>query len=184
MVLEYLQQIINNVDVLILQFLYSNFNYPTINFIMESLTCFGNIIVWIIFCIIIYLTGDEKAKTTAKLCFLAVIFTFYLTELLKDIINRPRPDDTLHIAPLTDHINTSMPSGHSAVSFTVFTILTYKYGYWFIFLTIASLIAISRVILGVHYPSDLIVGAIVGVLSAFLFLYLEKRFLNKYIPDN
>ena len=179
MVLEYLQHLINSVDVLILQFLYNNLNYPYINYLMESLTCFGNIFVWFVFCTIIYLIGDEKSKKIAKLCGLAVLFSFCFSESLKGIFNRPRPDDVLNINALTEHNSSSMPSGHSAVSFTVFTILAYKYGYWCLFLGFSSLVALSRVVLGVHYPSDLIVGGIIGVLSAFLFIHLERKFLLK-----
>lgn len=177
--LEYLQQSINNVDILIVQFLYTNLNHQYINYIMESLTCFGNIFVWFVFCAIIYLIGDEKSKRLAKLCILAVFFSFCLSESLKSIFNRPRPDELLNINALTEHNSSSMPSGHSAVSFTIFTIFTYKYGYWWLFLGFSSLVALSRVVLGVHYPSDLIVGGIIGVLSAFLFIYLEKKFLLK-----
>lgn len=179
MVLEYLQHLINNVDILIVQFLYTNLNYPYINYIMESLTCFGNIFVWFVFCTIIYLIGGEKSKELAKLCILAVIFSFCLSESLKSLFNRPRPDEVLNINALTEHNSSSMPSGHSAVSFTIFTLLTYKYGYWWLFLGFSSLVALSRVGLGVHYPSDLIVGGIIGVLSAFLFIYLEKKYLLK-----
>ena len=123
--------------------------------------------------------GDEKSKRLAKLCILAVIFSFCLSESLKGIFNRPRPDEVLNINALTEHNSSSMPSGHSAVSFTIFTILAYKYGYWLLFLGFSSLVALSRIVLGVHYPSDLIVGGIIGTICAFLFIYLEKKFLLK-----
>ena len=181
MVLEYSQQFINNIDILILQFLYNNLNYHYINYLMESLTCFGNIFVWFVFCTIIYLIGSERSKNLAKLCILAVIFSFCFSESIKGIFNRPRPNETLNIPALTEHNSSSMPSGHSAVSFTIFTIFAYKYGYWWLFLSFSSLVALSRVVLGVHYPSDLIVGGIIGVLSAFLFIYLERKFLLRKI---
>lgn len=72
------------------------------------------------------------------------------------------------------YIVNSFPSGHSATAFSVFVALALllpKYR-WF-FLLFASLIAFSRVTIGVHYFSDILVGSLIGTLTS---LYFYKKF--------
>jgi membrane-associated phospholipid phosphatase len=84
---------------------------------------------------------------------------------LKDLFDRPRPfaalPDVHLLAGKGDH--GSMPSGHSANWFagTVVTFLFYRRSVWFM-LPIACLVALSRPYVGVHYPSDIIVGGLLG----------------------
>ena len=55
----------------------------------------------------------------------------------------------------------------------------YKYWFWILFIGYASLIAYSRVYLGVHYPSDVAVGALVGIAIGAIFYFLVRRVLKK-----
>lgn len=114
-----------------------------------------------------------------------------LNLLLKEIFQRPRPDEPLIIESLY-----SFPSGHSMNSFVFYAALTY-----FVFLHMKNkkvgmllsllagllvfLIGISRVYLGVHYPSDVIAGFLAGLCWFFLVLLVEKtlfffRLFKKY----
>jgi undecaprenyl-diphosphatase len=85
---------------------------------------------------------------------------------IKALTDRPRPFEVLPRAdPLIGAtVGQSMPSGHAATSFAAAVILTYL---WprsapFFFL-LATAIAVSRVYVGVHYPSDVLAGAALGV---------------------
>jgi undecaprenyl-diphosphatase len=75
-----------------------------------------------------------------------------------------------------------MASSHAANHFalSVFLILLFQVKGWMrgLLLTWASLVAYSRVYLGVHYPSDVIVGAGVGTLIAFLIYQVYFKFLQ------
>jgi undecaprenyl-diphosphatase len=84
---------------------------------------------------------------------------------LKAAVARPRPFETIPEAdPLIGAtVGQSMPSGHAATSFAGAVILTYLLPRGApLFFLLASAIAFSRVYVGVHYVSDVIVGALLG----------------------
>lgn len=91
---------------------------------------------------------------------------------LKYAINRPRPAsaDPL-IIPASDQGSPSFPSGHTSEAFATATSLSMAYPKWWViapsFLW-AGTVGFSRLYLGVHYPSDVLGGAIVGAGSAWL----------------
>jgi undecaprenyl-diphosphatase len=102
---------------------------------------------------------------------------------LKLAVDRPRPPVAL--AALNVPLRTpdgvppdaSFPSGHAQTAFAAATYLAllYRRRAW-IFLALAALVALSRVALGVHYPSDVIAGAFLGsALSIATFLVAQRR---------
>lgn len=100
----------------------------------------------------------------------------------KVLIGRPRPKIFLH-----DHIYSpqflefhskfwSMPSGHTTTAFAVAASLGFIWPrYKALFFLIAALVALSRIALCKHYLSDVIVGAVLGTIVAYL---LHKRYFN------
>lgn len=78
-------------------------------------------------------------------------------------------------------IDNSFPSDHAAISFAI-AMLIYMYNkkIGIIFITSATLISFARVFSGVHYPLDIIVGTILGVISAVI-IYISKEKLEKLI---
>ncbi|GEM_PF-247071 len=97
---------------------------------------------------------------------------------LKTMIHRHRPYESLSITPLElGDIFGSLPSGHASRAFLSAMILTkFYHKYMVIFFLLAASIAFSRVYLGAHYPLDVIIGAINGVLSGILIINLCDRF--------
>ncbi|MEK7635558.1 MAG: phosphatase PAP2 family protein [Patescibacteria group bacterium] len=102
-----------------------------------------------------------------------------IAEVIKFFSHRQRPFVSLNIQPLIEKndIYMSFPSGHAAFYFTLaFSILLFyfakekkfknKIGLWFF--GFAVLMGISRIFTGIHWPSDVLVGAIIGVVSSFL----------------
>jgi len=69
-----------------------------------------------------------------------------------------------------------MPSSHAVNNFAVAIYFSYLYPKlkWVLIIT-ASLIVLSRVYVGVHYPSDIIVGALIGSAIGFLFSIISKK---------
>lgn len=98
--------------------------------------------------------------------------------MLKDVIGRPRPQ-SIGITPLTAETNASMPSTHAAGIFAASEMLSsvYKNINWLLF-GFAVLVSISRLYLGVHYLSDIIVGGYLGRYVSLLMLYLQSK-VNK-----
>jgi len=96
-----------------------------------------------------------------------------VTQIFKHVIGRPRPrfmhGDDVQLAPSFVSGLDSFPSGHTSSSFAVMTVIS-KYfpsATWPVY-ALAGFVAISRVVRGSHYPTDVLVGTIVGVLSGLM----------------
>jgi undecaprenyl-diphosphatase len=135
---------------------------------------------WIIVSILIFIIGGEKGRKVAILSVTALFAGYFITEILKVIVARPRPYEVLEgvrvLAPINGY---SWPSGHSVASFTVATVIGREYGliYFFIF---AFLVAFSRVYNGIHYPSDVVSGALIGILIGLLVVRYENKIIGEY----
>ena len=112
--------------------------------------------------ILLFTYGNESHRETGKLLSSAYMGAGIITYSMKRLIGRKRPlDETLG--------NPAMPSGHASITFSVATILGYRYPKWRIPLYIgAGLVSFSRVYLGRHYTSDVVVGAAIGTATGIL----------------
>jgi len=107
-----------------------------------------------------------------------------LTYGLKDLINRPRPYVTYpdEITPYSNPGSASFPSGHTSFAFATATALSLKYPKWYIIAPSylwACSVGYSRMNLGVHYPTDVLAGAILGAGSAYLTSKVNDWFWKK-----
>ena len=113
---------------------------------------------------------DKRVFTVA----LIPLLTFGITIFIRNKLNYPRPFQTLGFTPLVSHaIGNSCPSGHASSSATISMAFYYIYppiGFFFIFVTIV--ICFTRVLAGVHYPKDVIIGALMGFLFGAIFLLI------------
>lgn len=116
----------------------------------------------------------------------ATIGATVINSTIKDLVDRPRP----HVVPqLTDVSSESFPSGHSAMSAAVYltlggllaqTVSRRKIKLYFIFvaMSITFIVGLSRVMLGVHYPTDVLAGWTTGLVWALL-CWLTARYLQR-----
>lgn len=130
------------------------------------------------------LTKDSVTTSKSYYIGLTVLTATILSTALKYSINRPRPFETYpDIEKLTSGGSPSFPSGHTSDAFALATSLTIAYPKWYVIAPSyawAGAVGYSRMELGVHYPSDVLAGALVGVGSAFVGVYLNKL-LNECI---
>ena len=107
-----------------------------------------------------------------------------VTEIMKYSINRTRPFVTYpEITKKSGAGSPSFPSGHTSIAFAAATSLSLELPKWYVIIPVytwAGTVAYSRMDLGVHYPSDVIAGALVGAGSAWLCYGVNKK-LNLYL---
>jgi undecaprenyl-diphosphatase len=125
---------------------------------------------------------DEKLLRNACVTFAAIGVNSAITLAMKYSFNRTRPYITYpDIAKKSKGGSPSFPSGHTSMAFATATSLSLEYPKWYVIVpayTWAGTVGYSRMHLGVHYPSDVLIGAIVGAGSAWL-TYMVSKKLNK-----
>jgi membrane-associated phospholipid phosphatase len=113
----------------------------------------------------------------------SIIISGGFTTLLKYSINRTRPFiEYKDIQKLSDGGSPSFPSGHTSDAFSVATSLSLAFPKWYVIapaFTWAAAVGYSRMHLGVHYPTDVLAGALIGAGSAYachrINLWLKHR---------
>lgn len=140
-------------------------------------------------CFIIILIYDAglKRRWTRYLLYicLSVAIALVIGEGLKYLLGRHRPimlfEQDLYGLTFfsTEWAMNSTPSGHTLRAFAILTALSMLFRrFAFVFISIAVLVGVSRVIVTDHYPSDVVFGAFIGVFTA---LWVYKHF---FIKDN
>jgi len=106
--------------------------------------------------------------------FLGVGIPSLIATLLKRLIGRGRPENFDQFGLLHFQLNwdrygfQSFPSGHATTAFALAMVLAFIAPRWtYVALIFGGLVAVSRVVLGDHYPSDVIAGAVLGTLGAY-----------------
>lgn len=129
----------------------------------------------------------DKIKKIILLCFFALFFTYVIVFALKLSYVSPRPYVVLSNIRMvcSDNGFNSFPSGHVAISMTVVSVILMKVKKHKSVLIVLlamymAVMAFTVMYAGVHYPSDVAAGLIVGLLSAFIAVFLSKRYLNSF----
>jgi undecaprenyl-diphosphatase len=107
---------------------------------------------------------------------MTIITSALIIPLIKNIVQRPRPFEALHVNSLVSTDLSSFPSGHAAIFFAMIPIMSKNFPKirW-IFWTIAILVGLSRIYLGVHYLSDVVCGAMIGYGIGWIFMKAGER---------
>jgi len=160
-------------------------------FIADLITTKGLFLFYAVFIVIFVCALLNKNKALLKLCLAYVqaqlIFSLVLVRILKVILGRARPGHGSEFTFFSWAFRyNSFPSGHAADAFVSGVFLFYllknsKYSVCrYLPLVYAFLIAISRVFISSHYPSDVAAGMAIGILGAWFFI---SR-LNDQIPHS
>ena len=165
-------------DQLISRWVAESLHTPLLDWLMPFFTGLGEAgFLWILLCVA--LLCRRRTRRWGVVCATALVISFVSGEwVIKNLVRRARPfsampELSLLIAPPHGF---SFPSSHAASSFATATavrVMDRRAGAWA--LALAALIAFSRVYLSVHYPTDILAGAALGVASAFLARWLWRK---------
>lgn len=161
--------------------------------IFKMITYLGEPVVFLVIIIILYLAYNKKV---AKNLLLSILVSYYINAWVKNIFQDARPDT--NIDPSEDYglIETTygFPSGHTqnATAFWGYLGYRFKDNYKYkqipiipvILSCIIFLVAISRVVIGVHDLQDIIGGLLLGIGVLLLFIYLEPICTEQFSKHN
>ena len=172
--------IIREIDFMVLEYIREHLRNGFLDNIMPVVTAFGNMgMFWVVVALII------SAKRKYRKCSITMMIGMILGVILgnfvvKNIVRRDRPCWINEISDMliANPQDFSFPSGHTMSSFIAATILFYydkrlgvpSFG-------VALLIAFSRMYLYVHFPTDIIGGAMLGVGIAIMTVSLTNRYI-------
>lgn len=148
------------------------YHAPPLDWLMAALSFVGRSgAIWLFLGFVLMLRRRSRARGVLQLVLAIVVTSTVVNVLVKPAVGRPRPflaePDTRLIGE--PPANSSFPSGHAANAAAgayALTRLVPRLGplYW----TLAGLIGLSRILVGVHYPLDVAAGWLVGYLCAVL----------------
>jgi undecaprenyl-diphosphatase len=121
---------------------------------------------------------DSNEWTSSLILAVAIVTAMALTDVLKAVFSLPRPFQIPSLGIVARGeipTNHGFPSGHTTNAFTVATVIWSRYTAWrapFVLLAITT--GISMIILGLHFPSDVIAGAFLGIFCGTFVLGLAK----------
>jgi undecaprenyl-diphosphatase len=179
-----ISKIIYKFDNYILFLVKSRLKNKYLDFIMPFITSLGNLgAVWIM--IAIALLIDKPYRTIGSMALITLIISTIIGEgIVKHIVKRIRPCDLKNKIDLLIEkpMSYSFPSGHTLSSFAVASILSVNITrYRVAFIAIALLIALSRIYLIVHYPTDIIAGIVLGLMCSKLILVaFQQGYFQKF----
>lgn len=126
--------------------------------------------------------GDQarKWKLATATALLAAVVALGVDRVVTAFWSRPRPFTVDHDGRVfgSHAADASFPSDHAAASFAIaFAVLAYDRLAGSLFVAVAVLVAVGRVLVGVHYPGDVLAGALVGAGAALIAVRLARPFL-------
>lgn len=170
-------------DHAIMNFVQQTMHNGFTDFVFPILTLLGeNGLIW--FCLIAVLLVSKKQRCCGAMLLLTLAVVFFLGEIVvKPIVARPRPFmDNPQVPLLMPPPNGfSFPSNHASSSFAVATMLFFYHKKAGIAaLILACLIGFSRIFLYFHYPTDVLAGAVLGILCSVILYFSCKSWMQKF----
>lgn len=130
-----------------------------------------------ILALVLLLFRKKESRTAAILMFAGLTITYYLSDIIKDLVARPRPFLALaDVKLIMKAKDFSFPSTHAMQAFMAACVLSNYFKRPVIFYSLAALVAVSRVCIGVHYPTDILAGALLGIVVGCILVKLAESF--------
>lgn len=188
-----------DIDKAAFHFFNNTISNPLLDFVMPLITDWSQFLIMRIFLgfVLAYLLFFNGSK--GRILIVLILITVFISDqisssLIKPLVARPRPCHIVDGKVMIENLRLlvscgpgfSLPSSHAVNHFAVAFILSKIYDkfkiYFFLF---ASIVAFSRIYIGVHYPSDVFLGAILGVTIAIIvyetYYWLNTKYIKKSI---
>ena len=147
---------------------------------------FGNYLAYVLVAVFLVFLIMNGKKFREKFYMFIVVFAaagisrFAIAEVIRFFYYRPRPFLVHQTAQLLSENSSSFPSGHASFFFA-FSMAIYlynkKWGIWFFIAS--AVMGMARVAAGVHYPSDILGGAVIGIATGYLVFKLGRAIIFK-----
>lgn len=178
--------LLQNLDINILNFISNHFHNSILDKIMPVITILGNNgMIWIILSLPLLIS--KKYRHVGFMAIGALLLSYLLGEgILKHLVQRSRPFVNLPAMDLliAKPLSYSFPSGHTASSFAAVGILWREFKRYRIYMvTLAALIAFSRMYLYVHYPTDILGGILLGLACSWIVFRVYETRVRKTLQD-
>ncbi|MFJ8218607.1 undecaprenyl-diphosphatase [Bacillus cereus] len=150
------------------------------SFLNSTMVCLAEYMVYILALIIVayWFTGSRKSRTMVIQAMVAFVIAEVIGKIAGKFHLNYQPFAVLpDVNKLVDHtVDNSFPSNHTILFFSIcfsFWLVRKKTGW--LWLILAFCVAVSRILVGVHYPFDVAVGALIGCISAVFSYWLVPK---------
>jgi len=185
-----------SIDVAIFHFLNGTIANPAGDFLWPLITDYDRFLAVriLLLCtwVLLIVKGGARGRTAALMVIPVLFLADQLSSsVIKMLVARPRPCHEVAGVPVVQGIHMlvtcgpglSFPSSHAVNNFAVATLFSSYYRKWrWAFYAWASLVALSRPAVGVHYPSDILGGALIGVAVALAVVFSWNALCRRYLP--
>jgi undecaprenyl-diphosphatase len=148
---------------------------PVLNVIMPAISRLGGGELYFVLGVIFLFSKRKEVRMFGVFVLAGLTVSYYAANLIKVFVARPRPfvalTNVILLGPMAKSY--SFPSAHATQAFMMAAMLAGRFKKYILFYSLAALVAFSRIYVGVHYPSDVLAGAVIGIVVG---LFLAKMY--------